>query len=277
MRVLEGKVALITGAGRRKGLGEAMAKAIANEGGSVVLSDIGSEQGSKFTKEHIGLNSEMLEIIDEIRDDGGKATGVACNVLNEDEIENAVSFAVKEYGKLDIMINNAGIGYLMEKIEKLNQSDWDTVLNVNLRGAFFGIKHASKQMTSQGNGGVIINIASQAAKRGFPGAAAYVSSKHALVGLTRTAALEFAEANIRVNSICPNHVTTGLGDWQNKHFSSTRGFSEKDYLKAMRDRIPLGRVGKTDDIANMCIFLCSDNSCYITGQNLDVSGGEEMH
>ncbi|PPR79151.1 MAG: 3-oxoacyl-[acyl-carrier-protein] reductase FabG [Alphaproteobacteria bacterium MarineAlpha2_Bin1] len=277
MSSLEGKVALITGSGRHKGLGQAMARAIAKEGGSVVLSDLGSEQGAKFTKEHIGLNSEMSEIIDEILKNGGNASGVACNVLHEEEVKNAISYAVKEYGKLDILINNAGIGYLMEKIDKLNQSDWDTVLNVNLRGAFFGIKHAAIQMALQGQGGTIINIASQAAKRGFPGAAAYVSSKHALVGLTRTAALEFAKENIRVNSICPNHVTTGLGDWQNKHFSSSRGFSEKDYLKAMRERIPLGRVGKTDDIANMCVFLCSDKSAYITGQNLDVSGGEEMH
>ena len=277
MGSLEGKVALITGAGRHKGLGQAMARAIAKEGGSVVLSDIGSEQGSKFTKEHIGLNSEMEDIIEDILKSGGDAAGVACNVLNEDEVKNAIEFSVKKFGKLDIMINNAGIGYLMEKIDKLSQSDWDTVLNVNLRGAFFGIKHAAIQMTSQGHGGAIINIASQAAKRGFPGAAAYVSSKHALVGLTRTAALEFASENIRVNSICPNHITTGLGDWQNKHFSATRGYTEEDYLKAMKERIPLGRVGKTDDIANMCVFLCSNRSSYITGQNLDVSGGEEMH
>ncbi len=277
MKVLDGKVALITGAGRHKGLGQAMARAIANEGGSVVLTDIGTEQGSKFSKDHVGLNAEMHEIINDIKSTGGNASGISCNVLNEDEVQRAISFAVNEYGKLDVMINNAGIGYLMEKIDKLKQSDWDAVLNVNLRGAFFGIKHAAIQMSSQGQGGVIINIASQAAKRGFPGAAAYVSSKHALVGLTRTAALEFAKEKIRVNSICPNHVTTGLGDWQNKHFSSTRGFSEKEYLKAMRDRIPLGRVGKTEDIANMCVFLSSDKSSYITGQNLDVSGGEEMH
>lgn len=277
MKILEGKVALITGAGRNKGLGQAMAKAIASEGGSVVLSDIGSEQGSKFTKEHIGLNNEMKEIINDIQSKGGRATGIVCNVLNEGDIKAAVDFAVEQYGKLDIMINNAGIGYLMEKIVDLDQSDWDTVLNVNLRGAFFGIKHASKKMISQGNGGVIINIASQAAKRGFPGAAAYVSSKHALVGLTRTAALEFGDQNIRVNSICPNHVTTGLGDWQNKHFSSSRGFTEEEYMKAMKGRIPLGRVGLIEDIANMSVFLCSDKSSYITGQNLDVSGGEEMH
>ncbi len=277
MGILEGKVALVTGAGRKKGIGQAIAKAIASEGGHVVLSDIGSEYGEKFTKNHVGLKDEMSGIIDDINKSGGNASGVSCNVLIEDEVKNAVNFTTETHGKIDIMINNAGIGYLMEKIVNLDQSDWDAVLNVNLRGVFFGIKHSAKQMIDQGNGGVIINIASQAAKRGFPGAAAYVASKHALVGLTRTAALEFGLKKIRVNSVCPNHITTGLGDWQNKHFSSSRGFKEDDYMQAMRDRIPLGRVGLTEDIANMVVFLCSEKANYITGQNLDVSGGEEMH
>jgi NAD(P)-dependent dehydrogenase (short-subunit alcohol dehydrogenase family) len=175
------------------------------------------------------------------------------------------------------MINNAGIGYLMTDILNLEQRDWDAVLNVNLRGVFFGVKHAAEQMISQGEGGTIINVASQAAKRGFAGAAAYVSSKHGVVGLTRTAALEFGPHNIRVNSICPNHVTTGLGAWQNEHFSAAGGQSEDDYMTAMQSRIPLGRVGLTSDIAAMAAFLCSDQAPYVTGQNLDVSGGEEMH
>jgi len=277
MYALDGKVALVTGAGRHRGLGEAMAKRLASEGAKVVITDIGAEKGAQFAAEHIGTTAEMDEIAAEIKQAGGEATPHICDVLDEDQVAAAVKKAVDTYGSLDIMINNAGIGYLMTDILNLEQKDWDAVLNVNLRGVFFGIKHAAEQMIAQGNGGSIINIASQAAKRGFAGAAAYVSSKHGVVGLTRTAALEFGPHNIRVNSICPNHVTTGLGAWQNEHFSAAGGQSEDDYMAAMQLRIPLGRVGLTSDIASTAAFLCSDQAPYITGQNLDVSGGEEMH
>ena len=273
---LSGKVAVVTGAGRHKGLGEAMASRLAAEGAAVVITDIGSAKGEQFSIDHIGTKNEMDEIVSKINSAGGEASSIICDVLDELQVEAAVRHAVDTYGRLDIMVNNAGVGYLMTNILDLAQEDWDAVLSVNLRGVFFGIKHAAKQMREQGDGGAIINTASQAAKHGFAGAAAYVSSKHGVVGLTRTAALEFGADRIRVNSICPNHVTTGLGDWQNKHFSAATGRSEELYLKAMRERIPLGRVGLTSDIANMCAFLCSDQAEYITGQNLDVSGGEEM-
>jgi NAD(P)-dependent dehydrogenase (short-subunit alcohol dehydrogenase family) len=277
MYALDGKVALVTGAGRHRGLGEAMAKRLAADGARVVITDIGEEKGVQFAAEHIGTTAEMDVIADEINAAGGTATAHICDVTEEDQVAGAVKKAVDTYGRLDIMINNAGIGYLMTDILNLEQKDWDAVLNVNLRGVFFGVKHAAEQMISQGEGGTIINVASQAAKRGFAGAAAYVSSKHGVVGLTRTAALEFGPHNIRVNSICPNHVTTGLGAWQNEHFSAAGGQSEDDYMTAMQSRIPLGRVGLTSDIAAMAAFLCSDQAPYVTGQNLDVSGGEEMH
>ena len=274
---LSGKVAAVTGAGRHRGLGEGMAKRLTAEGASVVLTDIGAAKGRQFAEEHIGTAAELEEIAQEIRDAGGTAATTVCDVRDEGQVEAAVAKAVSEFGRLDIMVNNAGIGYLMTDILTLEQADWDAVLDVNLRGVFFGIKHAAKQMIGQGGGGRIINIASQAAKHGFAGAAAYVASKHGIVGLTRTAALEFGGHGITVNSICPNHVTTGLGAWQNEHFSAAGGDTEEDYLAAMRARIPLGRPGLVGDIANMCAFLASDQSEYVTGQNLDVSGGEEMH
>jgi NAD(P)-dependent dehydrogenase (short-subunit alcohol dehydrogenase family) len=277
MYALDGKVALVTGAGRHRGLGEAMAKRLAADGARVVITDIGEEKGAQFAAKHIGTTAEMDAIAGEINAAGGTATAHICDVTEEDQVASAVKKAVDTYGRLDIMINNAGIGYLMTEILNLEQKDWDAVLNVNLRGVFFGIKHGAEQMIAQGEGGTIINVASQAAKRGFAGAAAYVSSKHGVIGLTRTAALEFGPHNIRVNSICPNHVTTGLGAWQNEHFSAAGGQSEDDYMTAMQSRIPLGRVGLTSDIAAMAAFLCSDQAPYVTGQNLDVSGGEEMH
>jgi meso-butanediol dehydrogenase/(S,S)-butanediol dehydrogenase/diacetyl reductase len=159
----------------------------------------------------------------------------------------------------------------------MTQEHWDAVLNVNLRGCFFGIKYAAKEMIKQGSGGKIISIASQAAKSGFAHTSAYTASKHGLIGLTRVAAIELAPHQINVNAVCPNHVTTGLGAWQNAFMSKAQGKTEQDYLQDMRDKIPLGRTGLPNDIANACAFLCSDQSNYITAEALNVSGGEEYH
>lgn len=275
---LKGKVAVVTGAGRQGGIGEAIAKRLVAEGARVVLTDIGAPKGERFGVEHIGTADELQGIVDEINAvDDGAAVAAVCDVRDEGDVEAAIATAVDTFGRLDIMINNAGVGYIMNSTLKLTQEDWDAVLEVNLRGAFFGIKHAAKQMIAQGGGGRIISIASQAAKRGFPDLAAYVSSKHALVGLTRTAALEFGHHKITVNTVCPNHITTGLGARQNEFRAKSLGITVEELLKTRAAQIPLGRVGKTGDIAATCAFLCSSEGDYITGQNLDVSGGQEMH
>ena len=274
---LAGKVAIVTGAGRHKGLGEAMARRLAAEGCRVVVSDIGRARGEEMPDSAIGSRSELEEIAANIRDAGGEACALTCDVLEESEVESLVAGAVERYGQLDIMVNNAGIGYLMQPIVDTPAAKWDAVLGVNLRGAFLGIKHAARQMIAQGRGGRIINIGSQASKSGFPFAAAYVSSKHGMVGLTRTAAIELGPHGITVNTICPNHVTTGLGDWQNKYFSKATGRSEEQYLADMRSRIPLGRPGLQEDIAKACAFLASSQAAYMTGEAMNVSGGEEYH
>ena len=274
---LAGKVAIITGSGRPKGLGEAMAKRLAAEGCRVVVTDIGAARGPEIPTEAIGTSAGVEQIVAEIRAAGGEAIGVTCDVLEESQIEARVARAVKHYGRLDVMVNNAGIGYLMKPIVEMTQADWDAVLGVNLRGVFFGIKHAAKQMIAQGGGGRIINIGSQASKSGFPFAAPYVSSKHGVVGLTRTAAIELGPHRITVNTICPNHVTTGLGAWQNQFFSAATGRSEEKYLADMRARIPLGRPGLQEDIAKACAFLASGEADYVTGEAMNVSGGEEYH
>ncbi len=274
---LRGKVAIVTGSGRRRGLGEAMARRLAAEGCRVVLSDIGIARGKEIPADAIGSQSEMQQIVDEIRAGGGEAIGLTCDVLEEAQVEALVGKAVAHYGRLDIMVNNAGIGYLMKPLVEMDQASWDAVLGVNLRGVFFGIKHAAIQMIRQGQGGRIINIGSQASKSGFPFAAPYVASKHGLIGLTRTAAIELGPKGITVNTICPNHVTTGLGAWQNQYFSAATGRSEEQYLADMRARIPLGRPGLQEDIAKACAFLASDQAAYITGEGMNVSGGEEYH
>jgi meso-butanediol dehydrogenase/(S,S)-butanediol dehydrogenase/diacetyl reductase len=274
---LKGKVAIVTGAGRHHGLGEAMAKRLAADGAKVVLHDIGTLKGDIAPAHGVGQKAELDQIVDEIKAAGGDAAGFTGDMLVEKDVEALIAFTVKSFGRLDILVNNAGIGYLFGPLVDMTQEHWDAVLGVNLRGCFFGIKHAAKQMIKQGQGGRIISIASQAAKSGFAQAAAYSASKHGLVGLTRAAALELAQHKITVNAICPNHVTTGLGAWQNDFMSKAQGKSVDQYLADMRARIPMGRPGLVDDIAKACAFLSSDQADYITAEAMNVSGGEEYH
>ncbi len=274
---LKGKVAIITGSGRREGLGAAMAHRLAAEGCKVVISDIGKPAGPRMPESAIGVTDEMNAVVEEVRSGGGDAHAIACNVMEEDQVDALVAESVKHFGRLDILINNAGIGYIMKPIVDMESSDWDAILGVNLRGSFLCIRAAARQMIKQGEGGRIINIASQAAKSGFPFASGYCSSKHGMIGLTRVAAIELGGDKINVNAICPNHVTTGLGAWQNEYFSKALGMSLDEYLAAMKNRIPLGRPGQQEDTANACAFLCSNQAVYITGESMNISGGEEYH
>ncbi len=274
---LSGKVAVITGAGRRKGLGEAMALRLAAEGCKLLVTDIGHPEGEHMPESAVGTATEIQSIVDEVRSLGAEAAAFHCNVLNPDEVSAAATFAEEHFGGLDIWVNNAGIGYLMKPIIEMSIEEWDTVLGVNLRGVFLGSQAAARVMIRQGRGGRIINIGSQASKSGFGHACAYTTSKHGIVGLTRVAAMELGEHGITVNTICPNHVTTGLGAWQNEHFSELTGRDLDQYMADMRSRIPLGRPGLQEDVAKACAFLCSDQAAYITAECMNVSGGEEYH
>jgi meso-butanediol dehydrogenase/(S,S)-butanediol dehydrogenase/diacetyl reductase len=275
---LAGKVAVITGAGRNKGLGAAMARRLAEEGCKVVIHDLGHTAGEIAPPHGVGLAKELEQVAQSIRDAGGACTTFTGDMLVEDDVKRMIGRAVEAYGQVDILVNNAGIGYLFGPIVEMSQENWDAVLGVNLRGCFFGIKHAGAQMIAQGHGGRIISIASQAAKSAHSMMSAYVASKHGLVGLTRTAALEFAQHGVTVNAICPNHVPTDLGNWQRENISRQRGVtSDEEYWARFRARVPLQRPGSPEDTANACAFLCSDQASYITGEAMNVSGGEEYH
>ncbi len=274
---LAGKVALVTGAGREQGIGAAICRRLANEGCKVVVTDVPSTSATATAESGGVAGDEVDEVVDGILQAGGTALGLACDVLSEDDISSTIDAAVDAFGGLDILVNNAGIGFLMSPITETSIEDWDKVLGVNLRGAFLATKHAARRMIEQDRGGRIINIASQAAKSGFPYAAGYCSSKHGMVGLTRVAAIELGQHGITVNAVCPNHITTGLGAWQNDYFSEALGMTLDEYMQAMRSRIPLGRPGLTEDIAKACAFLSSDEAQYVTGEAFNVSGGEEMH
>ena len=166
----------------------------------------------------------------------------------------------------------------MKPLLEVEPQDWTAVIDVNLSGAFYGLKVAAAIMVRQGRGGRIVNVASQAAKSGFPHAQAYTASKHGLVGLVRSAAIELGPHAITVNNVCPNHVTTGLGAWQNDYFAKVTGHdSVESYMAAMSARIPLRRPGLPQDTAGAVAFLCSDEAAYITAESMNVSGGEEPH
>lgn len=275
---LEGKVAVITGSGRKSGLGEAIAKKLATEGARIVLSDIGRPRDAATAAEHVGEVSEMEHIAAEIRGLGAEVTTCPCDVRSPAEVEALADHALKAFGALDIWVNNAGIGYIMKPLLEVTEADWDAVLDVNLKGCFLGIQAAARRMIASGRGGRIVNIASQAAKSGFPHAQAYTASKHGLVGLARSAAVELGPHGITVNNVCPNHVTTGLGAWQNEYFSKVVGAaSVEEYLKAMAGRIPLRRPGLPEDTANAVAWLCTEEARYITAESMNVSGGEEPH
>lgn len=278
MATLAGKTAVITGSGRRKGLGEAIARRLASEGANIVISDVGQTRDAATGEAHIGTSDEMEAIAQELRGLGVKVSTCVCDVRRLEEVRALAQHAVDTHGSLDIWVNNAGIGYIMKPLLEVSEEDWRAVIDVNLTGAFFGLKAAAEVMLKQGKGGRIINIASQAAKSGFPHAQAYTSSKHGLVGLVRSAAIELGPEGITVNNVCPNHVTTGLGAWQNEYFAKVTGHaSVEEYMIGMANRIPMRRPGLPEDTANAVAWLCTDQAAYITAESMNVSGGEEPH
>jgi meso-butanediol dehydrogenase/(S,S)-butanediol dehydrogenase/diacetyl reductase len=274
---LAGKVALVTGAGRRAGLGQAIAKRLAAAGAHVVLHDRGATAGEIAPAHGVGTTTDLETVAAEMASSGAAVSTSTGDLMQEDAIAAIVADIDRQHGRLDIVVNNAGIGYLMGAITEMPAEHLDAVLGVNLRAPVLVTKHAARLMIRGGRGGRIINIASQAAKSGFAFATAYTASKHGLLGLTRAAALELAPHGITVNAICPNHVTTGLGAWQNDFMSRARNQSLDEYLDEMRRRIPLGRTGTPDDTAAAAAFLCSEAAAYITAEAINVSGGEEYH
>lgn len=276
MEGLKGKVAICTGSGRQNGLGAAILRRLADEGCAVVVSDLG-EPDRLLASGDIGVSAEMDTVADELRARGARVLVIPCDVRSEASTQALISRTVAEFGHLDILVNNAGVGYMLKPFTEASLAEWQLVMDVNLTGAFLCSKFAALAMRAAGRGGRIINIASQAAKSGFPHLAGYVASKHGLVGFTRSAAIELGADGITVNAVCPNHVTTGLGARQNEYYAKVRGQTPDQFMAAMRARIPLGRPGLPEDTAAAVAFLASDDARYITGEAMNVSGGEEQH
>ena len=274
---LQGQVAVITGAGRPGGLGLAIATRLATDGARIVLHDRGAVAGDIAPAHGVGSTSELEGAADSLRAKGAQVVTVTGDLLDEDAMQSIVAAADHAFGRLDILVNNAGIGYLFGPLVEMQATHLDAVLGVNLRAPVLMTKHAARLMIRGAQGGRVINIASQAAKSGFAFAVAYTASKHGLLGLTRASALELGPYGITVNAICPNHVTTGLGAWQNDFMSQARGETLDQYMAGMRARIPLGRTGTPQDTAEVAAFLCSPQAAYVTAEAINVSGGEEYH
>lgn len=241
-------MALITGAA--SGIGRSTALAFAREGAQVIVSDVAVEGGE--------------ETVQLIQDAGGEAHFIRADVAEMDEVAGLVQTAVERYGRLDIGVNNAGIGSNWKRLAEYELEDWNRVIAVNLSGVFHCMLHELKQMVQQGSGS-IVNISSVAGLRALANSAAYTASKHGVIGLTKTAALEYATQNIRINAVCPVFTRTPLFEAM---FDINPTYEER-----IKKNIPMRRYGEPEEIAQAILWLCSDQANFITGHALPIDGG----
>jgi NAD(P)-dependent dehydrogenase (short-subunit alcohol dehydrogenase family) len=248
----ENQVALVTGAG--SGLGLATAQAFAESGASVVLADWNQE----------AVRSAAADLAAK----GHKALALRCDVSKDDDVEAMVAKTVETFGRLDVAYNNAGVQNLLAETADATRDDFDRVMGINLGGVWSCMKFELRQMREQGSG-AIVNCSSLGGLLGGAERGSYHAAKHGVLGLTKSAALEYAARGIRINAICPGLIQTPMSD---QMIADGQG----DALKAMEKSIPMGRVGRSDEIANAVLWLCSDTASYVTGQSVSVDGGFVM-
>ena len=245
----DGKVALVTGAGG--GIGRATALAFAREGARVVASDVAGAGGEETARL--------------VADAGGKALHVACDVTRPAEVEALVAAAVDSFGRLDCAHNNAGVEGAYGRTADCDEENFDRTCAVNLKGVYLCLKAEIAHMLDTGGAGAIVNTASVAGVEGAKNLPAYVASKHGVMGLTRTAALEYATRGIRVNAVCPGPIRTRMLE---------AIMEENPRMEpAMIAAVPMRRLGAPEEIAEAVVWLCSDRASYVTGQGLVVDGG----
>jgi NAD(P)-dependent dehydrogenase (short-subunit alcohol dehydrogenase family) len=276
---LSGKVAVVTGAGRVGGIGEAIARSLAAEGAKIVLSDIG-RSFEHFPDYQVAARSEIDTIRADLAKKGTESEVIFADVSKEEDVAALVRRTVERFGRLDVMVNNAGIGLGLVPITELTVEAWRQNLDVMALGTMLGIRESARQMIRQGEGGAIINVASQAGKTGWPLLGAYCAAKFAIVGLTQVAAKELGRHQITVNSVCPGTVETPLLDLRGglwEAYSKLSGQSVEELKKSILPQIPLARFQKPEDVADLVRFLASAQGRYITGSAINTTGGQEMH
>lgn len=240
------KVALVTGGSF--GIGRATAIAFAKKGARVAISDWVEDD----------------ETLNEIKASGGEAFFIKCDVSKSDEVQAMVAKTISMFGRLDYAFNNAGIEGISASSQDCTEENWDKTIGINLKGAWLCMKYEIPEMLKIGKG-VIINCASIAGLVGFPGLPAYVASKHGMIGLTKTSALECAKLGIRVNAVCPGAIKTPMID----RLTGNKKEAEEQFAGME----PIGRLGNPEEVANAVLWLCSDEASFVTGHAMAVDGG----
>lgn len=249
MSDMKGKVALVTGGS--SGIGLASAIAFANKGAAVVIADIDESAGQ--------------EAVETIKAQGGEAIFVKTDVSNSEQIRALVEKTVAQFGGLDYAVNNAGIGGESVPTAEISEDGWDRVIGINLTGVWLGMKYQIPEMLNRG-GGAIVNVASILGKVGFLNAAAYVAAKHGVVGLTKSAAMEYATQGVRINAVCPAFIYTPM--------LANGGMAEgTEIYDFIASKHPVQRMGTAEEVANMIVWACSDEASFVTGASLMVDGG----
>ena len=277
---LSGKVAFVTGAASKRGMGRAVALRLAKEGADVVVHDKIASPKSAWPGDEDWKGLE--DVVKEMETMGRKGLAVVAGIENSTEFDTAVKAAMDKFGKIDILVHCAGIrGPVGVNVIDGDEKDWHIMFDVNTIGAFIVSKAVGKEMIKNKDGGKIVHIASAAGKEGVPGSASYSASKWAVLGLVKSLAVELAPYNINVNAINPGFFSTNLRDSDAVAKSEKTGkpidqLREEEY-KMLSGMVPLKRMGKVEEIADLIFFLVSDQSAYITGQDININGGTHMH
>ena len=273
----KGKVALVTGTARKRGIGHTTAVRFAMEGADVVVNDC-YQSPERLSEEEKAAGWKGLDsVVEEIEAQGVRGLAITADISDSKSVQNMVSEAIAEFGKIDILIANAGTIQWCPFLD-FKEEDWHRDISVNLDGTFYCCQAVAKHMVERGDGGAMVILSSLGGKTGLEKAAAYSTSKFGVIGLTQVMAIELAPYNIRVNAVCPGRIVTNMvfADeiWK---LSQERGIdmteAAKIYYGDLTQATPMKRPGSTEEIASAIIFLCSDESSFITGQSINVNGG----